>query len=125
MAPIALTLAQTGGSDWFGALGSPVDLTFLLPVVPAVSALLLLLVGKRMRALSGFVGVLAAAFTAALAIAIFAFLMDRPEESRVFVQRLGTWVVAGPFQVDWAFLIDPLSAVMLLLVTVVGFLIHV
>ena len=31
----------------------------------------------------------------------------------------------APFQVDWAYLVDPLSSVMLLVVTFVGFLIHV
>ena len=30
-----------------------------------------------------------------------------------------------PFSVDWAYLVDPLSSVMLLVVTFVGFLIHV
>src|SRR5262249_35928161 len=32
---------------------------------------------------------------------------------------------AAPFQVDWAYQVDPLSSVMVLVVTFVGFLIHV
>ncbi len=35
------------------------------------------------------------------------------------------WIVAGPFHADLAFRIDALSAVMVLIVTGVGFLIHV
>ena len=36
-----------------------------------------------------------------------------------------TWVVSGDFQVSFGLLLDPLSAVMLMVVTGVGFIIHV
>ena len=38
---------------------------------------------------------------------------------------LGTWVTSGTLHIDFGLLFDPLSAVMLLVVTGVGFLIHV
>ncbi|HEV8190095.1 MAG TPA: NADH-quinone oxidoreductase subunit L, partial [Ktedonobacterales bacterium] len=38
---------------------------------------------------------------------------------------LGTWVTSGTLQINFGLLFDPLSAVMLLVVTGVGFLIHV
>jgi NADH-quinone oxidoreductase subunit L len=38
---------------------------------------------------------------------------------------LGNWVTSGSLQIDFGLLFDPLSAVMLLVVTGVGFLIHV
>ena len=38
---------------------------------------------------------------------------------------LATWIRAGDFQVDFAFYLDQLSLVMLLVVTGVGFLIHI
>ena len=41
-----------------------------------------------------------------------------------FEQLLYPWT-AGPLAIDLAFLLDPLSAVMLFVVTFVGFLIHV
>ncbi|MEO8503190.1 MAG: NADH-quinone oxidoreductase subunit L [Acidobacteriota bacterium] len=41
-----------------------------------------------------------------------------------FQQTLYAWV-AGPFQIDVSFLLDPLSCIMLFVVTFVGFLIHV
>jgi NADH-quinone oxidoreductase subunit L len=54
---------------------------------------------------------------------------------RVYEVRQFTWIGAMPFhmanghlatfQVDWGFLLDPLSSVMILVVTGVGFLIHV
>ena len=51
-------------------------------------------------------------------------LMGAPEGARV-AQTLYTWIAAGPFHADVAFRIDALSAVMVLIVTGVGFLIHV
>ena len=53
---------------------------------------------------------------------------------RVFQQILFEWVTPGPipatggpvpFIADWGYLLDPLSCVMILVVTGVGFLIHV
>src|SRR6266849_3818449 len=40
-------------------------------------------------------------------------------------QLFYTWVVSGDFQVNFGLLLDPLSAVMLMVVTGVGFIIHV
>jgi len=48
-----------------------------------------------------------------------------PEASRSVTQALWTWVSAGNFRADVSLLFDPLSAVMCLVVTFVGFLIHV
>jgi len=50
-----------------------------------------------------------------------------PEHRRAQV-TVGTWIpasAAGALAVDWGFVLDPLSAVMILVVTGVGFLIHV
>jgi NADH-quinone oxidoreductase subunit L len=41
------------------------------------------------------------------------------------VETLAPWIRVGDFQVDFAFYLDPLSLVMLLVVTGVGFLIHI
>jgi NADH-quinone oxidoreductase subunit L len=52
-------------------------------------------------------------------------LIGLPAEQRVFGDFLFTWIGAGSFSADAAFLFDPLSAVMTLVVTGVGTLIHV
>jgi NADH-quinone oxidoreductase subunit L len=52
-------------------------------------------------------------------------LVSLPESSRVLVDSLFPWIGAGSFSVDVSFLLDPLSAVMILVVTGVGSLIHV
>jgi NADH-quinone oxidoreductase subunit L len=55
----------------------------------------------------------------------FLQLLGRPEGARVLVDPWFPWIGAGKFSADVAFLLDPLSAVMCLVVTGVGFLIHV
>ena len=46
-------------------------------------------------------------------------------EQRFLIDNLYRWVDLGSLQVDMAFLIDPLSAVMILIVTGIGGLIHI
>jgi NADH-quinone oxidoreductase subunit L len=67
------------------------------------------------------VGVLAGAFAVAVA-AVSAFAGLGAEAPVVF--RYWSWMAAGPLQVDAALQVDQLSAVMLLVVTGVGSLIH-
>jgi len=52
-------------------------------------------------------------------------LLVLPAESRRVTQVVAPWIGAGNFQADWGLLLDPLSAVMALVVSGVGFLIHV
>src|SRR5579862_8211654 len=67
-----------------------------------------------------FVG---AAFAMALVVAWrFAGL---PHDSIPYTERFASWIRAGDFSADFAFYLDQLSLVMLLVVTGVGFLIHI
>ncbi len=52
-------------------------------------------------------------------------LLALPESERVIVYRLWDWISAGSLHVDLALRLDPLSALMTLVVTGVGFLIHI
>jgi NADH-quinone oxidoreductase subunit L len=52
-------------------------------------------------------------------------LARHPESARVLGETLWTWMRVGDFRVDVGLQLDPLSAVMVLVVTGVGFLIHV
>ena len=52
-------------------------------------------------------------------------LLDLPPGARRIEQVVAPWIGVGSFQADWGLLLDPLSAVMILVVTGVGFLIHV
>ena len=94
---------------------------WLIPVLPLVGAAINGLFGKRFSRQTivaialGFSG---AAFAMALWVATQASLLP-------VLENLAPWIRAGDFQVDFAFYLDQLSLVMLLVVTGVGFLIHI
>ncbi len=60
-----------------------------------------------------------------LSCAALVQLLGRPEEGRLLLDEAYTWFGAGSFHAELAFQLDALSAVMTLVVTGVGFLIHV
>src|SRR6185369_13704587 len=47
------------------------------------------------------------------------------EDTRFIQQTLYSWISSGDLQIDLALRLDPLSSVMILVVTGIGFLIHV
>jgi NADH-quinone oxidoreductase subunit L len=67
------------------------------------------------------VGVLVGAFL--ISVAVFLELWRQPPHQAIIVP-LWRWLPVGPLQIDFAFQVDQLSAVMLLIVTGVGSLIH-
>src|SRR5216117_2111919 len=112
------------------------DLIWLIPLFPAAGFVINGLFGKRMS--KTMVGVIACGlvfisfiFSAA---AVYQ-LLQLDSAHRSHTVRLYEWINAGPahtsegplanFRVDWGFLLDPLSSVMILVVTGIGFLIHI
>jgi NADH-quinone oxidoreductase subunit L len=101
------------------------ELAWVIPALPAFGAVLLLLFGKRIgEPRAGWIATLliALAFLASC-IAFLALLSLDPEERRVVSDGF-TWIGVAGFQVDFRFLVDPLSTTMILFVTGVGTLIH-
>ena len=127
---------------------------FLIPLFPLLGFLFNFLVGvralRRARdeghghghhahgvhvpppAYIGFVA--AGAVLGSFVITLIAVLAAHGAPEHTLVETLWTWIPGGPaqgahgpvpFTVDWAYQIDPLSSVMLLVVTFVGFFIHV
>ncbi len=101
------------------------DLLWLVPAVPFAGFLILVVAGARLRR-SGvaLVGVGSIAISTAIAFVIAARFMALPPAARVFTQTLWTWVRVGDFAPAIAFRLDPLSLVMMVVVTGVSFLIH-
>src|SRR6266704_2766646 len=117
------------------ATGFFLEYIWLVPLFPLASAALMLLIGRRLKndAVSVLcVGSVLLSFVFALG-AVLQLLAADPEQ-RVFQKILFEWVPAGPmytsagevvrFVGDWGMLLDPLSCVMVLVVTGVGFVIH-
>jgi len=96
---------------------------WMIPVLPLVGAAINGLLGKRFsrQAVAGVaLAFCGAAFAMALWVAIQFSGLQVPH-----VETLAQWIRAGEFRVDFAFYLDQLSLIMLLVVTGVGFLIHV
>ena len=73
----------------------------------------------------GAVASLAMLAAFAVSVAAVSAIVSMPPESRELTQTLYTWIGAADFQVPLGLRLDPLSAVMILVVTGIGFLIHV
>src|SRR6516225_1699880 len=98
----------------------------LVPVLPLVGFLLNASLGRRLtKQVSGSVacGAILLSFLVSIA-AVWQLVSLQPEE-RSIVQQAFTWITSGDFSVGLTFRLDPLSAVMILVVTGIGSLIHI
>ncbi|MFQ5723280.1 MAG: hypothetical protein ACE5G6_02220, partial [Terriglobia bacterium] len=112
-----------------------INVVWLVPFFPAASALVMLLVGRRLsRAVISWLCCGTVFLSFLVSAGVFLELLRLPATERLREVSLFTWIPSLPllskvgtqsFQVDWAYLVDPLSAVMILVVSGVGFLIHV
>src|SRR5437867_3289865 len=96
---------------------------WLIPVLPLIGAALNGLFGKRLTRQAVVTVALAfsgTAFGLALFVAVRFSTLELPH-----VETVAQWIRAGNFRADFAFYLDQLSLVMLLVVTGVGFLIHI
>ena len=96
---------------------------WLIPVLPLVGAVINGLFGKKFsqQTIAGLALLFSgAAFAVVLSVAFRFSALATPH-----TETLATWIRAGSFQADFAFYLDHLSLVMLLVVTGVGFLIHI
>ena len=102
------------------------DYLYLIPLLPLIGFLINgLLLGKLSRPIVSTIAVGSVGLSFVMALMAFFDLKALPADARFIEQTIFTWIGAGSFHVDIAFLLDPLSAVMILVVTGVGFLIHV
>jgi NADH-quinone oxidoreductase subunit L len=112
------------------------DHIWLIPMFPLVTAAVMLFYGRRLSnqivswLCSGSVFI-----SFIFSVGAFFQIVARPSDERIFTKILFEWIPAGTYHLlvgriakfiaDWGFQIDPLSCVMVLVVTGVGFLIHV
>jgi NADH-quinone oxidoreductase subunit L len=102
------------------------EIFWLIPFVPALSTLILAVFGEKLPKKYISFQACGAVFISFL-ISVYSFiglLKISPEQYPV-VKNLFSWIHSGNFQANLSFQLDPLSAVMAMVVTAVGFLIHV
>lgn len=98
-----------------------------IPLIPLAGFLVLGLFGWRWRSETsiGSVGSATVGLSFLLSLLVLGWLLQLPEPQRSLTVVLYRWIEAGTFRVELAFTADPLSIVFALVVTGVGFLIHV
>jgi NADH-quinone oxidoreductase subunit L len=103
-----------------------ISLLWLIPVLPFASALILALVGSRLsRRAAAAVGVGSIGLSAVITIVIAIGFFTAPPAGGSYTQVLWTWISVGGFEPQIGLYLDALSLVMVLVVTFVGFLIHI
>ena len=111
------------------------DLIWLIPVLPGIGAALNGMLGIRYFSKRTASLVACTTMAGSLLLSITAFFQLLGLEERFHQVTVADWIPAiplalsdgsiGAFEVPWAFTLDPLSGMMILVVTGIGFLIHV
>ncbi|MFE9869906.1 NADH-quinone oxidoreductase subunit L [Micromonospora sp. NPDC005686] len=119
-----LTIAQSEPAEavTFATADGMLGSVWLLVAIPLVSAAILLLLGKRADRWGHWLGV--GAIGAAFVLGLTYFFQLRGLENKQVELSLWDFIAVGGLRVDFGLLFDPLAAVFVLLITGVGFLIH-
>ncbi len=100
-------------------------LLFLVPLLPFAGFVVLALAGRRLsRGAIAAVGAGAVGIAALVAIAVSIDFLASPPAGHAFGQVLWTWLSVAGLKVQVAFYLDPLAICFILIITFVGFLIH-
>ncbi len=99
----------------------------LIVLLPLLGFLVNGLAGRKLASetVSGIIGSGAVGISFLLSLLVLVDLTGRPAESRAYTVTLFEWIAAGGLAVNAAFQVDQLSVMMMLIITGVGFLIHV
>ena len=102
------------------------QLLWLIPAFPLLGFLLLTLIhgSEITHRVVAFIGVGSVGISAILTVLVGINFIVAPPPNHVYLQTLWTWMDVGGFSPHIAFQLDDLSLVFILVVTIVGFLIH-
>jgi NADH-quinone oxidoreductase subunit L len=98
----------------------------LIPLLPFLGFLINASFGRRLsKSAAGMVACLAMAGSFAVSAWMVWSLLALPPADRGIVQQVAPWIESGELSVPLTLRLDPLSALMILVVSGIGFLIHV
>ena len=130
--PTLLFAATEGEVAGTADLGMYPLLVSLIPLLPILGFAFTALFGRRLQARFGRgaaevvpVGLIVVVWLLALAVIVPALEHAAPFGEEGITFKLWTWIPAGEFTVDLGFHVDSLTAVLLLVVTTIGMLVHI
>lgn len=105
---------------------------WIIPFAPLAGAVLngalAILFSRREKGpaegLISLIGCAAPLASFVVAMVLFIRMIGMPADERLFAQTLFPWILSGALNIDFAFFVDSLSMVMVLVVTGVGTIIH-
>ncbi|MBN1634710.1 MAG: NADH-quinone oxidoreductase subunit L [Ignavibacteria bacterium] len=100
---------------------------YLIVILPLAGFAVNILFGKRINSekFSGIFSSLTVFISFIISILALTEILNLPESSRIIYIDYLEWINAGSISLSFRFLVDPLSVIMILIVTGVGFLIHI
>jgi NADH-quinone oxidoreductase subunit L len=102
------------------------EIFWLIPFVPALSTFILAVFGQKLpKKYVAFQACFAVFGSFVISVISFMGLLQTSHESYPLVKNLFSWINAGSFNVNLSLQLDPLSIVMAMVVSGVGFIIHV
>ena len=105
-----------------------IKLLWLIPILPLLGAVINGLFGKRLpKNLVGMIGSGSVLGAFLISLGAFWHMLNVPDPAKdlPIITNYFTWIQAGTFHANAGFMLDHLSGLMILVVTGVGFLIHV
>jgi NADH-quinone oxidoreductase subunit L len=101
-----------------------IKLISLVPLFPLIGFLINGFMGKKMsKGLSGAIACISVLASFIVSVLIFMEVNSSAQKSNVV--ELFSWINSDTLKIPFAFLVDPLSCLFLLIITGIGFLIHV
>jgi NADH-quinone oxidoreductase subunit L len=126
---LAATEGEVAGTADYGMYPLLIS---LIPLLPILGFAFTALFGRRLQARFGRwaaeivpVGLIVVVWLLALAVIVPAVEHAAPFGEEGITFKLWTWIPAGDFTVDIGFHVDALTAVLLLVVTTIGMLVHI
>ena len=103
-----------------------IELVWLIPIFPLIGFLINGLFGRRFSEKTiGWIGAGSVGASFLVAVSIFLELLSMDPGSRSIQKIVYSWIWSGDLNVPIGFLVDPLSIVMIMVVSGVGCIIHV
>jgi NADH-quinone oxidoreductase subunit L len=101
-----------------------------VPILPLLGAIILGLFGKKIykrygEDVTGIIGCTAPILSAVLAFSSFFVILGLDPSDRLIQIEIMDWFSVADLDINWAFRYDPLTAIMLLIITGIGSLIHI